>query len=230
MALILKSKYQVSTDGTTLRLINVTGAYDPSTNPGGFGTPNPELSDSALIALILRRLDDTDTPLVPISNQILYDNGALNSDEAAFDFTYLQDGHHMMYLFRLPVSLDGIVTVEGPALVNGNYFYWNNGDVIWKMEGGTAVPVTDLTEMIDNPSITQKLCEDLIFIKLTQKFNEMYQDYREKREDCCDGLDALFQELQMFRLDLIGAKMSFKSDLVDEAEDIIESLIKKYNV
>jgi hypothetical protein len=49
--LVLKKKVTQSTDGTQLYIefFNATGNYDASTNPGGFGTPNPARNTLAMV-------------------------------------------------------------------------------------------------------------------------------------------------------------------------------------
>jgi hypothetical protein len=49
MALILNiTKDSISSDGATLKVVDSTGDYDATDNPGGYGTPNPDRSDLAL--------------------------------------------------------------------------------------------------------------------------------------------------------------------------------------
>lgn len=50
MALQLKlNKVSLSSDGTTLIVQDVTGNYNVSTNPGGYGTPNPDIPNLVLL-------------------------------------------------------------------------------------------------------------------------------------------------------------------------------------
>lgn len=62
MALILRLTYtSINSDGTQITITDSTGNYDASTNPGGYGTPNPDRSDIALILrAFVKRFDDSD--------------------------------------------------------------------------------------------------------------------------------------------------------------------------
>lgn len=63
MALQLKlSQDSLSTDGTTLIVKDTTGAYNASTNPGGYGTPNPDAS--SLVQLRWKMLESCDWELI----------------------------------------------------------------------------------------------------------------------------------------------------------------------
>jgi hypothetical protein len=63
MALQLKlTKYSLSDDGTTLVVKDTTGAYNGSTNPGGYGTPNPD--PATLVQLRWKMLESCEWELI----------------------------------------------------------------------------------------------------------------------------------------------------------------------
>lgn len=229
MALSLTEKYQITVDGTTIVVTDTTGAYDADTNPGGWGDPNPELNESAIVALVRRVVDDVETSFTPVGNYAVYDPAAVNTKQTQFNFTILNDGHIKMYVFRLPVSTDGINSVSGEDINEGDFFYWNNGSLIWKILGGSAVAAT-VEDLIGVDTVVQTLCEDLIFPKLSLKYNELYNHYRQIRDESCNDAERLFQKLLRLRLDLAGAKYMFRSGLIESSEDKIQTLLKKYDL
>lgn len=231
MALTLKKpKYQISVDATQLFVTDVTGQYDAADNTGGWGAPNSELDQSAVAMYVARVLNGVETELSPADNFVVYDPGAANSKETRLEFAFSMDGHLKIVIFRLPVSLDGSTKVEGGTLSEGEFFYWSNVDLIWKIESGVPV-AKELSTLIGDGSVVQSTCEDLVFPKLAIKYNTDYTTYMEERDDDdCEDAETLFQNLLHFRLDLAGAKYRFKNGSVGSAEDIIESLLKKHDL
>lgn len=232
MALILKPKYQIDVLGTTLYVTDITGQYgtvDVVENEGGWGVLNPSLADSALVALVQRFIGTTGSSLQTISNQIIYDNTALETKETQFTFTTGLDGHIKITLFRLPVSLNGATTVELAELQEGDFFYWNNVSLIWKIENSLPVVVT-VEELIGVTSVTQTTCEDLMFPSLAIKYNTLYRLYVESRDTSCNSAEAKFQELLHLRMDLYGAKTLFRSGLTTLSEDVINTLLQRYDL
>ena len=58
MALVINIvKDSINDSGTELYLTDATGAYEVSDNPGGYGTPNPERSEIALILIATNKRD-----------------------------------------------------------------------------------------------------------------------------------------------------------------------------
>lgn len=69
MALIITpQKSSESTDNTTLYSIDGTGAYNATTNPGGYGTPNWNYTDIDRIALRISRPNNTSYEEVILTN------------------------------------------------------------------------------------------------------------------------------------------------------------------
>lgn len=227
---VLKSKYQINVQGNTLYITDISGAYDASDNIGGWGSPNSALNQSAICCLVQRVVGTTAASLVATSNQSVYDPTAIASKQTQFTFAVGTDGHIKIYLFRLPVSLDGSTTVESTNLSDGNFFYWDNAShTIWQRISGVPTPKA-LEDIIGNINTVNSLCEALIFPALAIKHNSLYRHYTEKRDVDCHAGDKLFYEVQHLRLDLYGAQGCFRSGLVTKAEDIINTLLKKYDL
>lgn len=231
MALALaKPKYQIHIDTTKIYITDITGQYDVDDNPGGWGAPNFELAQSAVAMLVQRVLDGEESSMSPISNSVVYDPVASNTKETVLDFTFSMDGHIKITIFRLPVSLDGTTKVEGGSIANNEYFYWSNTSLFWQMVDGVPV-AKDLEDLVGVGTVVQSTCEDLVYPKLAVEFNTKYTEYMEERDDDdCEDAEKLFDELQHFRMDLAGAKYRFRNGSVGSAEDIIQSLLKKYDL
>lgn len=228
--LTLISKYQITSDVAKLFVTDITGQYATTTNETGWGPPNPEISKSAIAVVVQRFLDGVASSFSPVGNYVVYDPTAVDTKQTLFEFNFLMDGHIKVTIFRLQVSLDGLTTVEGTNLVDGDYFYWSNSSLIWQMVGTVPVAV-DIVDLIGEATVVQSTCEALVFPKLIVERNTLYTEYMAERDsDCGDKTEALFQEILHFDADLAGAMYRFKTGAVLEAEDIVESLLKKYDL
>src|SRR6478609_9113710 len=106
MALLIVQKYEVSIDVSTLRVTDITGAYDATTNPTGWGTPNLELNVNALWFVVKRKASGGDEYFEPSAVQIVFDSIAANTKETAVDFDYLNDGVFEITVGTVGASLD----------------------------------------------------------------------------------------------------------------------------
>jgi hypothetical protein len=228
MSLVIKPKYQIFVDASKIRITDITGQYNAASNTGGWGAPNDELNAAALVFAVQRILDGQGSLMTPVDNYIVFDPEAENSKQTSIDFNFSMDGHIKIAIFKLPVSLDGTVDLDSNPLNEGDYFYWNNGPLLWKIQDNVPVEA-EVSELIDNVSVVQGTCEDIVFPKLAFKHNSRYTEYMTKRASC-DGANDIFNELLQLKLDLAGAKYRFRSGAISEAEDIIESLLKKYDL
>ncbi len=116
LSLIAKDK-----EAGSVTLRDTTGAYNVSTNPGGYGSPNPT-SPPARVGFTFRYWDEDD----PYSNQVIADSGIITALLGTDGYTFtgtmlgLSDGlllsavHHIKYYV---FEAQGGVTA---ALVNGS--------------------------------------------------------------------------------------------------------------
>lgn len=120
MALVLRLEYtSINSDGTQITITDATGNYDASTNPGGYGTPNPDRSDIALfLRAYVKRFDGSDT----ITDTLLTDTP--NDTDPTAVASWLVDvdkqGWHQMDLYGLNLYSTSI-------LLNVNEIVWNAG-------------------------------------------------------------------------------------------------------
>lgn len=101
MALILRLKYDSTTaDGLQFTILDNTGNYNASTNPGGYGTPNPDRSDIALfLRAFTKRFDGSDT--VTSTNIVATPNDTDPVATASWVVEVTAQGWHQSNLYGL---------------------------------------------------------------------------------------------------------------------------------
>lgn len=237
MALTLKEVIRTNIYGREVWVTDKTGAYNASTNVGGWGAPNKELADSALLCIVKRQSGSDNAVVekylealegVP---QITHNPGAINTDVNSFGFTYDTDGHYIASLFRLRVSTDsGATDLEGIVIADGDYFVMSN--LLYVKESGSPVlvPVEDYPDLLEEDSITQVTCEVMFYNKLLIKDRDYYKEYKDKRDTSCEDAKEWLHKYFDLRADIAGADYSFRSGLKIEAEDIIDSLLEQHAI
>ncbi len=230
MPLVLKYKTQIDISAEFLWVTDKTGEYSSPDNEGGWGNPNQELNQSALLTLINLKHSTGDIPLMPVGVQVKFSAASVNSQETMFQFNYESDGYHDMYLIRLPVSNDGLITLEGIGLSEGDYFYYTAQDDIYQIVNLFPVLVEDYNVILDDISNQiNTRCQEIFLGLLSVQRSELYLKYREDRNEGCN-VDNQFDTLRMLTEDLIGADYTFRSGLTTQAEDQTETLLDEYDV
>jgi hypothetical protein len=228
MAQTIKPDYSVAITGTSLFVKDKSGAYDAIDNPGGWGAPNPEIAESCVFAAVIRKASSGDEYLVGVSPDRVFDPLALNTKETLFEFTYKNDGAHEIYIGRLPVSDDGSNLINSAGTIpEDTFFYWDGK--FWQLVDSVAVE-KQMVDLINEPTVVQGLCEDIIACRLAIQKQSLYKDYRKNRELNCDDAEPIFQELLKLREDIQGSVYAYYSGLKIEAQDQIESLLDKYQL
>lgn len=226
MPLQLKVKNEVSIDGTKIIVIDDTQQYTVN-NIGGWGSGNGELDEYCLVACVVRKDSAGDQFLEPITTQAVHDSGAANNKQTEFEFTYMNDGSHEIYLFRIPVSTDGINYLTGGTVQEGDYYFRNN--VIY-LQGAVDPEEVEPQDLIGIETVMSALCEEFLLARLAIERQKIYKEYRKKRITQCDDADSILKELVELREDIQGATYAFYSDLKIEAQDQAESLLDKYQL
>lgn len=238
MGLELKQLVQVDISGDYLWSTDYTKAYDVANNPTGWGAPNLELSESALL-VVAQRVSNLQQ-LEVVGSQIKYSASALNSLQNQWQFVYpSKDGWIRFWLMRVWVTEDAIVDVSGDHLIaEGDFFFIPsvNNKIFEKTGSGSSAyeEVTDLialTESTDvqNPYIIK--CEDIFFNKIAKFKNNLYKDYQKARvkSDCSDS-DEIMGKMNTIGHDAQGADYAFRSGLMNQANDIVETIIDDYQI
>ncbi len=114
MALELKSDFSQKADGTEVyfEVEDATGLYDAVDNPGGFGDPNPDRNEVALIFYGNHKRVAGDVEVVVNS----YD--PLTVDTFTISMAKLQNGHLEAYIFAVLIFDSGGVYDDGDITYN----------------------------------------------------------------------------------------------------------------
>jgi len=235
MTLVMKQLVQVDISGNYLWSTNKNGEYTTA-NTGGWGAPNPELNQSAILCLA-KRLDEF---LTFVSDQVYYSETATNDFEPQFQINYPdKDGWIQIWQMRVWVSEDAIMDVSGThVLVDGDFFYipGQANKIFMKTGSGddAYAQVTDYNVMINSTDDTNPyfvMCEDLFYNKLAKKYNDLYKQYTLARNpQNTEAMSDLSSQMNDIQINIVGADYSFRGGLKYQANDIIEDLIDRYNV
>ncbi len=236
MATELKGLPQISQDGKYHWFTDKTGEYDASSNDTGWGSPNFELNQSALL-VFWYLMQNPKVLLDPVNGIVKHSPSLGNDDELVFQADYLQDGYHEIHSFRLMVSADDIQSIDTVPIVftEGNYWY-NSADGLVK-QLVSAVPVTqdltdtDVLDAIVASSVFHLLCERMFYKDLVVEKNNRYTLGRNARRE-----DNTEQENRM-RVDgmdiLLGtgtADYQFRYGFKSQAHDTVESLLDDFEL
>ena len=230
MALILKQKVQIDSQaGKYLWVTNTTGEYDAADNEGGWGNPpdNPNLNQSCLLCYVEYQATDGVQESSPVSAQFIFDSLATNDEEKIFQFNYISDGHYKTWLIRLMVTNDGVTSIDGVTIVDGDYFYMSG--VIYQKVSGQNVVVTDYQPLTEDPNLVKGMCDSFWQACAGIEYADQYFDYTEKRKGPCNE-NTLFQTCVQLREDIQGAFYAFKNGLTVAAQKAAETNIDKYNL
>lgn len=224
-----KQLLQTNRDADRLWSTDKTGAYNAVTNTGGWGDPNAELNESALLFVAVRK-GSTESFLSAVGTQVFNDPAAINSFENACEFVLSEDGHHRVYLFQLDVSEDGVTLLkDGSTIAEEGYFYYE-GDVCQKIDGEvTIIEAEDYGDLIGNENIVNDYAENIFYPNLMMKLQSLVQTYIGYREKNQVEEEEYFKRLARdLRDDLESAYNLFWSGLTIQANSLVESLTNKY--
>lgn len=232
MTLVLKALNQPDIQGQRLWMTEVVGEYVVTTNEGGHGiagSPNPDLANSAIVAIAIRNDSTGPQMLVPVTSAAKYNPGAGNADQTEFEFFYINDGWHSLYLMRLPVSSDGDTDLDGADVDEGDYYYHSVNLGVYQKVSGAPMLVVDYSVMIDVSNIIQTKCEDFFQSGLSGNRAEKAIALQGLRKTNCSE-DPKFQELRGLTEDIISNDYTFRSGLTTEAQNQVEMNLDEFNV
>lgn len=230
MALVLKFKTQINVDADRLFITNLTGEYATPDNEGGFGTPNENLNELCLLAIIQRNASTGAESLEPIGNPFSYNPTAANDFENVFEFEYINDGWHTMDLIVLPVSVNQNTDLLGATInIGDNFYYTVTSKIHIKTGVDASEEVADLTTVLDQAGITKSRCEDMFLGTLSVERENQYISYRKTRSGVCQP-DAKFNAMRELTEDIISADLTFRSGLTVQSQDQVEVLLDEQNV
>lgn len=237
MALAVKQLVRTNQEGGEVWVTDNTLQYVAVTNAGGWGTPNPDLNKSALVAYVYQIVPSgdgttsTNIVLTPLTSAIAYSAGNANTVVQSIGFSYHTDGHYVSTLMMLPVSADGITTLAGATIVTDDYFLMT-GAVYKKAAGGGNTLVTDYLEVVNASAVIKNAVHKLFFNKLSVKKElEYYRQYRDARNGNDSELSGeLRTKMDDLEADLSGANWEFAAGLYTQAENIVAELLEKHEI
>ena len=186
-----------------------TGAYDAVSNPGGWGAPNPELNESALLVYPVRMEDPVNVLVVTSgASPIRFDVGATNTDENEWQFDMGKGGYHRVHMFQFGLSSDGINYLDTSVINTDDFYVLTTDNKLYKLGTGE---ITDFEQLIDDATIPQVLCENLFYPGLAVLKQQQYREYATARDTDCGDFTALFDTYLQLKEDLDSADYTFWS-------------------
>lgn len=238
MALQLKFKTQQDRGAERLWLTNLTGEYNATDNQGGFGiagTPNPDLGQICLLAIIQRNASSGAQNLEAVGSATQYNPSAVNTDENVFEFVYINDGWHSMNLVVLPASSNQTTDQLGAEIQVGQYYYYTVDNTVYlkvsltNPEQDTPIEEEDYPEVLNQVDIITTRCEDVFLSKLSVQREDQYIDYRKTRKGVCTP-DQQFNAMRELTEDLISIDYTFRSGLMVQSQDQTETILDEQNL
>lgn len=141
--LALKKKVTRNAAGTELYIeyVDATGLYNVTTNPGGFGAPNPERNTLAILFLGNHKKVEADIPCVPNA----YD--PITAPSLTIPITREVQGHLNYSLFAVPVFIPMGMYVDDDIV----YDVVNpSAPFVKKMIGGIWIPKTTADLLLES--------------------------------------------------------------------------------
>ena len=224
MPLELQLQLQIGADGESLWGTDKTGEYDAVSKPGGWGTPNPELDESALL-LYPVRMESPVKPLVITtggSDPIRFNLSAANTDENVWQFDMDKGGYYRTYIFQFGLSSDGINYLDTSVINTDDYYVLTTDNKLYKSGTGE---ITDFDTLIGESGVPQTLCENLFYPGLTVLMQQKYRDYKTARDTDCGDVNAEFESYLQLKEDVDSSDYTFWSGLKNEAHNMIQTLL-----
>ena len=234
MALEFKIETKIDGSGNPLYLTDKTGAYVVTDNEEGWGIPNVERGENALMAIVEKIVNDTaNTFLAPITNQIVYNPVLTNDHETPFQFQMGNDGGHIQHFLMLPASSDGITSAAGNTIQENEYFYMiTDSGVYQKQVGGTNLLIEDYSILIDTSNIYrpyQANCQKNWTPMLGVQEGKIYNEYAIARKNCNNEREVLIEGLEL-GYNVKHSNGLFYQGLQLVAEDVVVTQLEKYGL
>jgi len=226
----------VNKAGNKITVTDLTGEYDAANNAGGYGTPNDDLDNLALLLHAVRVPNsgvNTDLDIADGYVSVVYDATAANDKQTTWQFDYLEDGRHQYHIAAIQASTDDVNLKAGGAIPNSSYWYSVASDKIYaRNASGVDTEVSDYDDIIDTNLDLTPTTQEWLHTKSISKYwgSNVYADYQIERlkknpSEIDDWID-----LQILFNDIAGAKYRFDSGLYTQGEDVIQGLITKFSI
>ena len=198
-------------DTNTLALTDTTGVYHVTNNPTGYGAPNEERANLALV--ISTRVS------TKLGENVQFDDPLTDS---AFNYVFTSDNSYDVYLCGLPIEASPDVSL----LAEGYVYYDSDANLIYKVELVNAVKTAvETTEVIDNSSYVTEIQYFLVTSQLEgtqisyfcdafsdRKCNPLREEYGQI-DRILESIRCYFEEgyyAEVLNLSDLGRKIKFQ--------------------
>lgn len=232
MTQVIKQLVRTNNLSSEVWITDKTGKYALSLNEGGWGTPNPELNQTALVAYVTHITPEGTVVLLPLSYAVSFSGADTNDTVRSIGFKYDGDGHYSSVLMSVPASSNGTTTLAGATITLNQYFYLTTTGVINQKTSGGNVAVTNYALLVADETIAKTQCDKMFYNKLAIKMNdEYYRDYQAARDGNDPDLAAdLLRKINDLKADIAGADYRFRVALFTVAENIVAELLEKHAI
>lgn len=141
MALAYKSKYSQYPDYSKFQFLDTTGAYNSTTNVGGFGTPNPLVNEVLIMSMAITKPDTT--TFLPSTNPldiytkdvhfgsvggVLPNLTGVLQDVTALELGYT-NGKLVPGIYYVNIQGSGTSIEAGDFTFNQQYYIYSDGSI-----------------------------------------------------------------------------------------------------
>ncbi len=226
MALVLSVvKTSISANCNTLVVSDATGNYNVSTNPGGYGAPNPARS-SLYINLIVNVVTSAGRQNVPIP---AVTSSAYYNTVSSWTMTVSQDGWYELYMFATAAYSGGTTYqlnyIAYDPVSNAFYQSQSNSNTGQSLSNATYwLQITDITKFALATQSGDPNSYDTTtnYIELCRSIKCEATALSNASSDCC-AADQL-QQYEKIRMKIEGATYSGGAALFSQAQTIVEDL------
>lgn len=224
MALDIKINKEVLNTGDTLILTDITGVYTEN-NEGGYGTPNPNRVDYAMLLYAIKRPHGKD-PVV-ISNTIAftdYSDSYTNTSQSKFNLPYKGDGWYQFYFILVPI------TYAEPSTNDIKYNVSTGGLEIYKSGEWEEFDLffEDNIDLLISEDYNWGFTEEIIQLDLITQKNCALMDYIDCSQCSNCKCDKYFEEHEKIRIYIQAIDYMFYSNKKYEAVKTLEKANKEF--
>lgn len=221
MALVLKSSITQSQDGSQLfiEVVEATGLYNAVDNPGGFGTPNPNRNNLALVFYGNHKRQEQDVLAVPLAHD------PLTVESYTLNLANL-NGVVQYYVFAVPVFnpvgvyADGDVTYDNQT--PGQPFLKKRVAGVWQTI--TSADLIALSIVVRKDGYAFPIAEMTFYKQGLNKKRLLVLRDVVRGETQTEDYDQLRNEFDYVDSELEAAVLDFCSGAYSEAQFKLETL------
>jgi hypothetical protein len=175
MALILQGSVSKNTVTKTVTVSDTTGDYNATTNPGGWGAPNPARADNALVLL----------QFSVVSDEVV--KTTLIQDPTTVTFWEVVHTKDILFTFAM-IRVDALASAPDPATKAAGYVFYNTTDQKFYQnnEGQTAFSEYSAWD-VDDFSTSDKVYLEILILDDALDF--IKADFMERADRQCSAVE-----------------------------------------